>query len=395
MSINANSPSILLCTGWQTTNIGDMAFTPAMLRMLEKYVPEARVVAWVMHMDEGDEELYRANWPEVQIVRGTLDTKGNPISPELKKAFEETDLFLYNSGPLFSYGTYTTSWDVCIRAALPLFYCRSLGKPYGIYAQSFDGFAPPSGLIFKDLLSEAAFVFTRETHSLAHLKEIGVCTPVLDFAPDADFGFDLRDEDRATTYLDQEGLKEGQFLVVNILSKNWKMEANGLRDGFMEKMRELIINWVRTTHLPVLIAPEQVRELTTAQPLLVDFLPADVRALVHQRTTWWLPSEARSVFSKARALIGMEPHSAIMALTEGVPSMHLSYKGFGYKGQMFDDIGLGEWLFDIEKQSSDEITEVLLKVDREYSQARAKVAKAMQWVRQSEADAMGVVKAAV
>lgn len=386
------APSILVCTAWQTTNIGDVAFTPAMMALLKMYLPEARVVAWVLNLDEGTEELVRKNWPEVELVRGELDSKGMPITPELKKAFEETDLFLYNSGPLLNYGYYNEDWNWSIRAALPLFYCRSMGKPYGLYAQSFDRFAPPSEMIFGDLLTDAAFVFTRETFSLEHLKEIGVRTPVLEFAPDADFGFDLYDDQRATAFLEKEGLEDRKFLVVNIRSINRQMEEHGLRNGFMQNMREIMIDWVRETGLPVLIAPEQVREIEVAETLLLDPLPDDVRKRVHRRKTWWLPNEARSVFARARAIVGMEPHSLIFALADGIPVLHTQYWGFGRKAQMFADIGLGDWLFDMEKQSAAEISKVLLEVDRDYGQAQATVAAAMKRVRDSEARAMSVVR---
>lgn len=389
---NSNVPSILVCTGWQTTNIGDVAFTPAILSLLKKHVPEARVIAWVMNADEEIEALVRKNWPEVEWLRGELDSRGEPVTPALMAAFEQADLFLYNSGPLINYGYYNETWDWTVRAALPLFFRRTMGKPYGIYAQSFDRFAPPSEMVFGDLLSQADFIYTRETRSLEHLKEIGVKTPVLEFAPDADFGFDLRDDEKASAFLDAEGLEDQKFLVLNIRSINRQLEESGFRDTFMQQMREIMIRWVQETGLPVLIAPEQVREISAHGPLLVDPLPEDVKARVHTRDTWWLPNEAAAVFARARAVIGMEPHSLIMALADGVPILHPQYWGFGLKAQMFDDIGLGEWLFDMETQSSDEIFDVLLAVHQQYDAAREKVAEAMKFIRQREAAAMGVIR---
>lgn len=389
---NSHVPSILVCTGWQTTNIGDVAFTPAILSLLKKHVPEARVIAWVMNIDEGTEALVRKNWPEVEWICGELDSRGEPVTPALMAAFEQADLFLYNSGPLINYGYYNETWDWTVRAALPLFFRRTMGKPYGIYAQSFDRFAPPSEMVFGDLLTNADFIYTRETRSLEHLKEIGVKTPVLEFAPDADFGFDLRDDERAKAFLDAEGLEDQKFLVLNIRSINRQMEEAGLRDAFMQQMREIMVRWIRDTGLPVLIAPEQVREISAHASLLVDPLPEEVKALVHTRDEWWLPDEAAAVFARARAVIGMEPHSLIMALADGVPVLHSQYWGFGYKAQMFDDIGLGEWLFDLEMQTSDEIADALLKVHREYDEARAKASEAMKFVRQREAEAMAVIR---
>jgi hypothetical protein len=38
---------ILLKTGWDTVNIGDIGHTPGTLRVLEDKLPDARVIAWI------------------------------------------------------------------------------------------------------------------------------------------------------------------------------------------------------------------------------------------------------------------------------------------------------------------------------------------------------------
>ena len=37
---------ILLRSGWQTVNIGDIGHTPGILHLLEQYLPEAEVRLW-------------------------------------------------------------------------------------------------------------------------------------------------------------------------------------------------------------------------------------------------------------------------------------------------------------------------------------------------------------
>ena len=37
---------ILLRSSWQVVNIGDIAHTPGVLALLERYIPEAEVVLW-------------------------------------------------------------------------------------------------------------------------------------------------------------------------------------------------------------------------------------------------------------------------------------------------------------------------------------------------------------
>lgn len=385
-------PSILLCTGWQSTNIGDEAFTPAMLHLLEKHVPEAGVVVWGKQLTEETRELVCERWPEARFVSGEIDSKGGEIPEELRAAFAGTDLFLYNSGQVLNYGYYSESWDPSLHAALPLLYCRDIGKPYGLYAQSFDLFAQPSPVFYREIFRNAAFAFARETESIDYLREQQLLAPVTRFAPDAAFGFDLFDDEAAVGFLRRMELEEGRFLGVILRTVSRQMEAAGLRDVFLEKMREIVVRWVRETGLPVLLCPEQEREIPSARPLFLEKLPIDVRAHVLARETWWQPDEARAVYARASALIGMEPHSLIMALTAGVPALHAYYAGFGRKAQMYGDIGLGDWLFDLESVSAEAIGDVLLEVHRRTDEARERVASAMAIVRKAESEAMGVVR---
>ena len=74
-----SNPRIVLRSSWQTVNIGDIAHTPGVLALLEKYLPEVEVRLWPSKVDNGVEEMLNARFPKVKIIRGE----------EVKKAFEE------------------------------------------------------------------------------------------------------------------------------------------------------------------------------------------------------------------------------------------------------------------------------------------------------------------
>ena len=46
-------PRILLRSSWQTINIGDIAHSPGLLAILEKYLPETEVTLWASYVDRG------------------------------------------------------------------------------------------------------------------------------------------------------------------------------------------------------------------------------------------------------------------------------------------------------------------------------------------------------
>jgi len=80
----------VLRSSWQTVNIGDIAHTPGMLALFEKYRPEDEVTLWPNKVDRGVEEILRARFPKLKIAK----TKG-----EKEAALAECDFFLHGSGP--------------------------------------------------------------------------------------------------------------------------------------------------------------------------------------------------------------------------------------------------------------------------------------------------------
>ena len=96
------------------------------------------------------------------------------------------------------------------------------------------------------------------------------------------------------------------------------------------------------------------------------------------------------------ALLSMDMHSPIMAVANGTPAIHCRFWQQTSKGQMWRDIGLGDWLFDLDKETdSAGITKAVLEIARDPVAARAKVAKAMEFVRQRQRETMAVVRKCV
>ncbi len=62
-------PSVALVRcGWQTVNIGDIAHTPGILRVLERHLPTTRLLLWPGNFDRGVETLIRDRFPSVRFV---------------------------------------------------------------------------------------------------------------------------------------------------------------------------------------------------------------------------------------------------------------------------------------------------------------------------------------
>jgi polysaccharide pyruvyl transferase WcaK-like protein len=69
-------------------------------------------------------------------------------------------------------------------------------------------------------------------------------------------------------------------------------------------------------------------------------------------------------------------HSPIIAVAAGTPAIHVRQPTDTRKGQMWRDVGLGDWLFEVEKTSGEEIAAALLGIARDAEAATAKVKRA-------------------
>ena len=402
------APSILLRTGWAHKNVGDVGHTPGTLRILYERFPNARITIWSNGLNDAVTALLLRRFPSLKIVSGHPYNKEQGCPADLAAAFDTTDLFIVNSGMAFNYGlfNFNYSWDGTVYNLYPLLRCIERGIPFGIYGQSFDLFAHPSASFFKLVLNQAAFIFTRETHSASYLRELGFAAPLIEFGPDGCFGIDTRDDATAAAWLSAHNLTAGQFLAVNIrtntaVSAESDSPLNPLHPTPVQQAENerwlgvctaVIVKWIRETGLKVLVAPEALKEIAAAKTMLWPLLPDDVRDHVVIRDTWWNADECLSVFSRARAAFGMEPHTLIMALTAGVPIVHARPLKHGRKGWMFADLGLGDWLFDIDTTPAGQIADTVVSLHTDQADARARAAAAFEKVCRLQKHTLDVIE---
>jgi len=386
--------SIVLFYSWSFGNIGDIGITPGTLRLIERYIPEAKVTVVAYVARDQTEDYLKKRFPGCRVI-GNPFASGEP-SPRFRKELDEAlagaDLVLYNSGMMLNYGYFDRDWNRSMRLAVPLVAARAAGKPYGIYGQSFECFEWPSDTFFRPLLSGAAFVFCRDTDSLEYLKSQRIDSPVMQFGPDGMFAFDIPDEAAADKFMKRHRLKPRKFITVTIRSSVQRFVDKKREADHMAKLRQMIATYVERTGEDVLICPEVIHEIEPARRLLYDRLSPEVLAHVRFKDDFWLPDEAYSVYRRARAVVSMEMHSVILAFAAGTPALHPRFVDCGRKAWMVRDVGVPEWLFDIDKQPAEEIIAELMAIHDDFDGALAKVEKAMTFVRKRQAETMAVVK---
>ncbi len=389
--------TILLHSSWQTVNIGDIGHTPGLITLLQHHIPDARIILWPKsRLDRGVESMLRAAFPKLKIVNGKTDKQHQPNTAELQTAFQEADFMLNGSGPSVVGRKGLKSWS------------ETTGKPYGIYGVTIQDIS----IDLADLLKGASFVYTRETHSLKNISEQGLAKEKIGFAPDSTFAMDLLDDSKAQQFMQQHQLKPRKFICViprlrktpyyKIRPNNagWSQERINEVDALNEqhkekdhaKARYAMIEYVRQTGNKVLICPEMTYQLDIMDELLINPLPEDVKKQVVKRDTYWLPDEASSIYKETLALLSFECHSPIMAFHHGTPAFYLRQPEDTIKGQMWYDIGVDDWVFEIEETRGPDIAEQLIKVHNDFEAAQNYREQAMQRVRQYHDKTMRFVK---
>jgi polysaccharide pyruvyl transferase WcaK-like protein len=389
--------TILLQSGWDTVNIGDIGHTPGTLRIIEEHLPEVKVVLWAMKLDDRVTAMLKTRFPKVDILQGSLTGKGEK-DEALRQAVKSCDLFIRNSG---------MGQDISFMQ-----FCTKVGKPYGLFGQSyFPAMIEGKGAEERiALLNAASFIYTRETKTLDILKSGGIKTPVLEFGPDGCFGIDVRDDARGLATMKKLGLEERKFITVQIRTNTPK--APGVDDPRPQKLnplhptpeqiadderraakyRELVTLWVQKTGHKVLIAPETIKEMGHNKRLIHDPLPPEIQKHVVNLEYFWNADEAASIFARAHTIVCHEPHSPIIALANGTPIIHTYSEFHSPKCWMFKDIGLGEWLMEMDDTPAAKMAETLFAIDADYPAAQGKVKKAMAYVHECFGRSMQHVK---
>lgn len=332
-------PRILLRNGWQSVNIGDIAHYLGFLELLERHGIDADVSLWANETDNGARDLLARNFPRVEVLDGDA---------AIERAIRESDYLVHGS-----------AGGLAGRRAIDRWRAQT-GRPFGVLGISFLGESPDN----VRLVSQADFLFLRDGVSLENARRLGCTAPILEFGPDTAFAVTRpRNDAAAGAFLREHGLEPGRFLCC-IPRYRWtpywtihadrpvdrmKQERNeACRERDHAWLRGAIEAVVRSTGMKVLVCCEDMSQVAIGRSLVLDRLPDDVRRRVVWRDRYWLTDEALATYARSAGLFGFEMHSPILCVANGVPAVVCRSEEQTSKGFMWRDIGLEDWLFDLD-----------------------------------------------
>ncbi|MBQ9771300.1 MAG: polysaccharide pyruvyl transferase family protein [Lentisphaeria bacterium] len=370
---------ILLRNSWQVNNIGDIAHPLGFLNLAKQFLPECEIWLWPCIISPAVREIILRNFPGLNLVE---------TEEALQKAFAECDLLINGS-------------SAGMEAAGILDWKERTGKPYGLFGVSADGLWTEKR---KTILSGAAFVFCRDSLSQYFLKQQNLECPMIGFTPDSTFGMKLLKSPAADLYMKENGLEPEKFICViprlrftpsgfdeqdfYYKDPNREIPSKEKIELDMEKLREVIAHIVKNYDLKVLICPETDYQVPMGRRYLYERLPEDIREKVVLKRDFWLTDEAESVYSQAKLLLSMEMHSPIIFIDEHRPAVLLRQAEDTWKGQMWRDIGLQDWILELNISDAALIAERVDMILQDYPAALQQAATASKRAIEFEQKAM-------
>ena len=388
------APRVLLVSGWQTVNIGDIAHTPGMLQLLYTYIPEVKVTLWPNDIGPEEEMMLTRYFPELDIVYDDRSAEGISGGQAAEEAIRAADFLLHGSGP-----------SVVGQAKIDMWKERS-DKPFGVFGVTIGSVWDE----LKQTLDGSSFIYTRETLSIENLREAGVRCDDIGFAPDATFFMPNRNDESARFFMETRGLETRKFICVAPRSRYtpyhrihtriiWDRERidyvirenEKYHEADHAKLRQAMIRWVRETGNKVVLVPEMAYQTELFEPYLYNPLPEDVKRKVLMHP-YWQPGDAASLYAHAACVISAECHSPIISLINGTPAFYIRQPSDTIKGQMYYDLGMDDYVFEIEETTGEQIADRLMDITAHFEAAQEEVAHMNQTVREIYDERMRMVK---
>lgn len=287
--------------------------------------------------------------------------RGSVLARFLLTREEREDLELYDGADLVvsTGGTYLVEkYDLRPRI-FDYELCQQLGKPLVFFTQSLGPFRRPDyRSSIRAALEHARLVLLRDEQSLHNVRDLGLTNQNVHLSADAVFALGAAPGPSRAVAV--EGHSVARPLSVAVSVRYWRFFEHETPDEGMARYRSLVAAFV--THL-VRMHGASVTFLSTCQGIreywaddariaaeIVQELAPDVREQASVDGAFHSPEAMIDLLRSYDFVIATRFHMAILALLAGTPTLAIGYE-FKTR-QLFDRMGLGDWVQDIEQRDT-------------------------------------------
>jgi colanic acid/amylovoran biosynthesis protein len=245
------------------------------------------------------------------------------------------------------------------------------------------------------ILRRSELVLLRDRRSLEHLRDLRVPELRVRLSPDAAFAMPAGEGRHAPP-------RSGSRCRVAVSVRHWPYFSS--RDRAAADRRYRLALAAAVQHLVQRVRAE-VTLLSTCQGIpeywtddsavaaeIAELLPEDVRGCVHVDGSFHTPGELAELLRGFDAVIATRMHMAILALQAGVPVLAIAYE-FKTR-ELFAELGLGEWVQDIEEVDADVLPRAVDALLREAPALRKRIGPSVDQRRAEAEGASELIRAA-
>jgi colanic acid/amylovoran biosynthesis protein len=242
----------------------------------------------------------------------------------------------------------------------PLLLSIRVNKKTIIYSQSIGPLENKvSQIIFKYIAPKFTKIYLREKVCLSLFDELGITLDNVEVIPDSAFYLNIeKEEDKEIAIFNNQNFKVG------ITARPHEFRSSNQDELYENYIDSLVYNisWLvqeknSTVYLfPQVIGPAAIENDLLALNYIYEKLDDNVKKSVVYLKNDYSPRELKKLYSHMDIFIATRLHSAIFAMSSGVPTINISYHGTKSKGIM-GMVGLEKYIIDIDKITNDNLQE--------------------------------------
>ena len=284
------------------------------------------------------------------------------LPPELRRlllAYMAADVAVSCPGNIFA--TLGRVGMPFLLAAFTVGYALMLGKPLYVLPQSIGPLRRRwERAIVRRLYGRARYVFVREPVSLRLAREIGLPSSRLRMVPDMAFALPAASREEALAYLAAAGIGAGPRVGVTVINRLIRNVSADIWERYETALADTLGGFARThdatvVFFPQVIGPSEREDDRVAARRIIARMGLGAKAILLEEPV--PPALMKALYCEIDILIATRMHSAIFALSNGVPTLMIEYL-HKVRG-LAEMLGLAEWTLSLSEMDASRLAQML------------------------------------